>query len=52
MEIPHDQDSEEQRRPHVSRRLGDDYQDIVGVGFLLELITRLNEIVSVHFEHD
>lgn len=52
MEIPFAEESEGERRPHASRRLGDDYQDIVGVGFLLELVTRPDECLSVRFEHD
>lgn len=52
MEIPLAVESEGERRPHVSRRLGDDYQDVVGVGFLLELVTHPEECVSVRFEHD
>lgn len=52
MEPPVELKGEGERRPHASRRLGDDYQDIVGVGFLLELVTRPDECVSVRFEQD
>jgi Cdc6-like AAA superfamily ATPase len=52
MELPLNLEIEGERRPHASRRLGDDYQDIVGVGFLLELVTRPDDCLSVRFEHD
>lgn len=52
MELPLELESEGERRPHASRRLGDDYQDIVGVRFLLELVTRPDDCLSVRFEHD
>jgi len=40
------------RRPHAARRLGDDYQDIVGAQYLLEMLEHPGEIKWVTFEAD
>jgi hypothetical protein len=41
------------RRPHASIRLGLTYQDIVGVGYLLEMLQqRAERILWVEFERD
>ena len=44
--------SEPVRRPHAARRLGDDYQDIVGAQYLLEMLACPGEIQWVTFEAD
>lgn len=44
--------SEPVRRPHAARRLGDDYQDIVGAQYLLKMLERPGEIQWVTFEAD